>query len=156
VLLNRKLLIENHKVIELQNASIRKSLMEKTMDLKDRRERGLELLNEMLGPERAVETREHWRQISPDFEEYVVEFLAGEIWSRPQLDRRTKSLVTIATLAAMGRSLGLELNIEMALNNGATRQDIVETLLHIAPYAGFPVTWEGLQIADRVFRQKVD
>ena len=126
------------------------------MDLKDRKERGLKLLDEMLGHERADEIRQHWRQISPDFEEYVVEFLSGEIWSRPQLDRRTKSLVTIATLAAMGRPLGLELNIRMALNNGATRQEILETLLHIAPYAGFPACWEGLQIADRVFREAVN
>jgi 4-carboxymuconolactone decarboxylase len=46
--------------------------------------------------------------------------------------------VTVATLAAMGRPLGLELNLRMALNNGATRQDLVETLLQIAPCAGFP------------------
>ncbi len=123
------------------------------MDLKDRKERGLKLLDEMLGPERARQTRERWRQISPDFESYVVEFLAGEIWSRPQLDRRTRSLVTVATLAATGRPLGLELNVRMALNNGATKQEIVETLLHIAPYAGFPACWEALQIAEKVFSE---
>jgi 4-carboxymuconolactone decarboxylase len=123
------------------------------MELGNKRERGLRLLDEMLGPERAAATRERWRQISPDFEQYVVEFLAGEIWSRPQLDRRTKSLVTIATLAATGRPLGLELNIRMALNNGATKQEIVETLLQIAPYAGFPACWEALQIAENVFSE---
>jgi 4-carboxymuconolactone decarboxylase len=74
------------------------------------------------------------------------------IWSRPQLDRRTKSLATIATLAALGRPLALELNVRMALNNGATKEEIVETLLHIAPYAGFPACWEGLKVAQRVFR----
>ncbi len=125
------------------------------MDLSDRKERGLKLLDQMLGPERAEQTRHRWREICPDFEEYVVEFLSGEIWSRPQLDRRTKSLVTIATLAAMGRPLGLELNIRMALNNGATKQEIIETLLHIAPYAGFPACWEGLAMADKVFRESV-
>ena len=126
------------------------------MDLKDRKERGLKLLDEMLGAARSKETRENWREISPDFEAYVVEFLAGEIWSRTELDRRTRSLVTIATLAATGRPLGLELNIRMALNNGATKQEILETLLHIAPYAGFPACWEGLQIADRVFRASLE
>ena len=119
----------------------------------DRKERGLELLRQMLGPEQAERTRQIWREICPDFEEYVVEFLSGEIWSRPQLDRRTKSLVTIAALAALGRSLGLELNIRMALNNGATRQEVIETLLHIAPYAGFPACWEGLALADKVFSE---
>jgi len=121
--------------------------------LEARIERGEELLRQMLGSEGAERTREAWREICPEFEAYVVEFLSGEIWSRPQLDLRTKSLVTIATLAAMGRPLGLELNIRMALNNGATRQEIVETLLQIAPYAGFPACWEGLALAKRVFRE---
>lgn len=118
------------------------------------RERGLALLERMLGPDRAKETRDRWASLAPDFERYVVEFLAGEIWSRPGLDRRVKSLCTITTLAALGRNQGLELNIRMALNNGATRDEIVEALLHIAPYAGFPACWEALVIADRVFQEK--
>ena len=123
------------------------------MSLDERKERGARLIEQMLGPEAAVKTRAAWQEISPDFESYVVEFLAGEIWSRPQLDLRTKSLATIAALAATGRTLALELNIRMALRNGASRQDIVETLLHIAPYAGFPATWEGLAMADKVFNE---
>ena len=122
----------------------------------ERFQRGERLLEEMLGRGRAEETRAAWRQMSPDFEQYVVEFLSGEIWSRPQLDRRTKSLVTIAVLTALGRPQGLELNIRMALRNGATEQEIVETLLHIAPYAGFPATWEGLTAAHRVFEEMRD
>lgn len=123
------------------------------MSNSERFQKGERLLEEMLGRERAEETRAAWRRMSPDFEQYVVEFLSGEIWSRPQLDRRTKSLVTIAVLTALGRPQGLELNIRMALRNGATEQEIVETLLHIAPYAGFPAAWEGLTVADRAFRE---
>lgn len=123
------------------------------MDTREREERGGELLRRMLGPERAEATRQAWREICPDFEKYVTEFLAGEIWSRPGLDLRTRSLVTVAALASLGRTLGLELNIRMALNNGATRQEIVETLLQIAPYGGFPACWEGLALADKVFRE---
>jgi 4-carboxymuconolactone decarboxylase len=122
------------------------------MQSPDRKERGLKLLHQMLGPEQAEQTRLAWRQICPDFEEYVLEMLAGEIWSRPGLDLRTRSLVTVAVLAAMGRTLGLELNLRMALRNGATQQEIVETLLHIAPYGGFPACWEGLALAHKVFR----
>lgn len=121
----------------------------------DRREQGRKLLKEMLGPEQADWTLQHWQDICPDFAEYVTEFLSGEIWSRPGLDRRTKSLVTIATLAALGRTRGLELNLRMARNNGATREEIVETLLHIAPYAGFPACWEGLALAEQVFRESL-
>jgi alkylhydroperoxidase/carboxymuconolactone decarboxylase family protein YurZ len=118
-----------------------------------RQQQGVRLLHEMLGAEQAKRTRQVWREICPDFEDYVVGFLAGDVWSRPGLDRRAKSLVTIAALAALGRPLGLELNIRMALNNGATRQEVVETLLHLAPYAGFPACWEGLALAHKVFRE---
>ena len=123
------------------------------MDTVERKDRGIKLLYQMLGsPAEGEKMRKVWRGVSPDFEEYALEFLSGEIWSRPQLDLRTKSLVTIAALAALGRTLGLELNIRMALNNGASEGDVIETLLHIAPYAGFPAAWEGLAMADKVFQ----
>ena len=124
------------------------------MGIEERRHRGEELLEKMLGSDQAARIRENWRKISPEFEEYVVEFLSGEIWSREGLDLRTKSLVTIATLAGMGRTLGLELNIRMALRNGATQREVIETLLQIAPYVGFPAAWEGLAMADRVFGEE--
>ena len=123
------------------------------MSLQDRQERGLKLLREMLGSEQAEQTLQHWEEICPDFGGYVVEFLSGEIWSRPGLDRRTKSLVTIATLAALGRTRALELNLRMALSNGATKQEVAETLLQIAPYAGFPACWEGLALAHEIFNE---
>jgi 4-carboxymuconolactone decarboxylase len=117
------------------------------------RERGLRVIEEMLGAGRAAEVREAWTALAPDFERYVVEFVAGEVWSRAGLDRRTKSLCTIAALAALGRPQALELNIRIALRNGASREEIVETLLHIAPYAGFPACWEGLTMAYQVFEE---
>jgi 4-carboxymuconolactone decarboxylase len=126
---------------------------EHTMTLEERKRKGQTLLKEMLGAEQAERIRQSWQGICPDFEQYVMEFLAGEIWARPGLDRRTKSLTTIAALAALGRTLALELNIRFALNNGASRQDITETFLQIAPYAGFPVAWEGLTLAQKVFRE---
>ena len=121
------------------------------MLIEERYQKGLELLKRMLGEKTAEETRRRWQKLSPDFERYVLEFLSGEIWSRSGLPLKIKSLCTISALAALGRVQGLELNIRMALNNGATREEIVETLLQIAPYAGFPAAWEGLQIAERVF-----
>ena len=121
--------------------------------LEQRRERGLPLLEQMLGKTKAEEFKAALREMCPDFEEYVIEFLSGEIWARPGLDKRTKSLITIAALMAMGRSKGLELNIRMATNNGATQEEITETLLHLAPYAGFPAAWEALSIAHKVFSE---
>jgi 4-carboxymuconolactone decarboxylase len=121
------------------------------MLIEERYQKGLELLKRMLGEKTAEETRKRWQKLSPDFERYVLEFLSGEIWSRSGLPLKIKSLCTISALAALGRVQGLELNIRMALNNGATREEIIETMLQIAPYAGFPAAWEGLQIAERVF-----
>jgi alkylhydroperoxidase/carboxymuconolactone decarboxylase family protein YurZ len=92
--------------------------------------------------------------MSADFERYVLTFLAGEIWSRPGLDRRTRSLVTIAALASLGRTRGLELNMRMALRNGATRAEIMETLIQLAPYVGFPAAWEAMVLAQRVFSKQ--
>jgi 4-carboxymuconolactone decarboxylase len=117
-------------------------------------EKGIETLRQLLGDDRAIEIRAAWAKLSPDFAHFVTNFLAGEIWSRPQLDRKTRSLVTIAALTALGRPNGLRLNIEMALNNGASKEEILETLLQMAPYAGFPACWEGLVIADEVFHPR--
>ena len=121
------------------------------MSLDERKQRGADLIERLLGADDADQMRAAWRDVSPELEEYITEFVAGEIWSRPQLDVRTKSLVTIAALAAMGRPLALELNIRMARNAGATEREVIETLLQIAPYAGFPAAWEGLAVAKRVF-----
>jgi 4-carboxymuconolactone decarboxylase len=114
------------------------------------RNRGLKVLDEMLGTEAARDVRQNWHEICPDFEKYVVEFLSGEVWARPRLSRKIKSLCTIAALAALGRNRGLELNIRMARNNGASREEIQETLLQIAPYAGFPAAWEALVLTNQV------
>jgi 4-carboxymuconolactone decarboxylase len=113
--------------------------------------RGLRLFRQMAGRE-AETIRRGWRRLAPDFERYVLGFLAGEVWRRPVLNLRTRSLVTMAALAAMGRSQGLALNIRMALNNGVSRGEILETFIHLAPYIGFPAAWDALALAGRVVR----
>jgi 4-carboxymuconolactone decarboxylase len=123
------------------------------MDLSERRQRGAALLQQMLGPEQAAWARQLWQGISPELDDYIVEFVAGEIWSRPQLDLRSRSLVTVGVLAALGRPLALELNIRIALNNGLSRQELIEAFLQLAVYAGFPAAWEALAVAHKVFRE---
>ena len=117
-------------------------------------EKGIEMLRRLFGKDRAEEVRAGWTKLSPDFAGMVTNFLAAEVWSRPNLELKTRSLITVAALTALGRVNGLRLNIEMALNNGATRAEILETLLHMAPYAGFPACWDALVIADEVFNRK--
>ena len=117
-------------------------------------DKGMEMLRRMLGPERANEVFAFWKKLSPDFAHIVKDFLAAQVWSRPNLDLKTRSLVTVAALTALGRANALRLNIEMALNNGASRAEILETLLQMGPYAGFPACWDALVIADEVFSRK--
>lgn len=117
-------------------------------------DKGLKMLQQLFGKERANEVRTAWSNLSPDFANMVTDFLAGEVWSRPNLELKTRSLITVSALAALGRVNALRLNIEMALNNGATRSEILETLLQMAPYAGFPACWDALVIADEVFSRK--
>ncbi len=111
------------------------------------------MLRRMLGAQFTADVRRAWRALEPEFERYVVGFLAGEIWPRPRLPLKIRSLVTVAALAALGKKEGLALNIRMALNNGAAREEVLETLLQLAPYAGFPTAWEALVVAGNVFRQ---
>jgi len=116
-------------------------------------ERGIEQFTRMVGEEHIDALRERFASLSPDFERYVMGFIGGEIWSRRQLDLRTRSLCSIAILAALGRTNALELNVRMALHNGATQTEIIETFFQVAIYAGFAAAWDGLTTADSVFRE---
>lgn len=114
-------------------------------------EKGVEMLQRMLGPRRAEEVRAGWSKLSPDFDHFVTDLLVSDVWSRPNLELKIRSLITIAASVALGRVNGLRLHIEMALKNGATKDEIMETILHLAFYAGFPACWDALVIADEVF-----
>ena len=114
-------------------------------------ESGLAMLKTMVGEAEAERIRQGWREISPDLERLILEFVAGRIWTRSGLDLKTRSLSTVAALTALGRTSALELNVRMALGNGATKEDVLEIMLHMAPYAGFPAVWDAMKIAARVF-----
>jgi len=114
-------------------------------------ENGLAMLETMVGEAEAERIRQGWREISPDLERLILEFVAGRIWTRSGLDLKTRSLSTVAALTALGRTSALELNIRMALGNGSTKEDVLEIMLHMAPYAGFPAAWDAMKIAARVF-----
>src|SRR5215471_18152832 len=114
-------------------------------------ENGLSILKKMIGEAEAERVRHGWREISPDLERLILEFVAGRMWTRSALDLKTRSLSTVAALTALGRTSALELNIRMALGNAATKQEILEVMLHMAPYAGFPAVWDAMKIAYQVF-----
>jgi len=94
--------------------------------------------------------------IAPDFATYLFEFPFGDIYSRRGLDLRSREIATIAALAAMGNATPqLKVHIEAGLNVGLTRDEIVEVLMQMAVYAGFPAALNGLFAAKEVFAQRL-
>lgn len=116
----------------------------------DRRTRGLSALAEITGGSGAAVV-DGLRDIAPDFADWIVDFSYGDVMSRPGLDRRTRQLATIAALTALGNAQPqLKVHIEGALNVGCRAQEIIETILQMAVYAGFPAAINALAIAREV------
>jgi 4-carboxymuconolactone decarboxylase len=94
--------------------------------------------------------------IAPDFAKYLLEFPFGDIYSRPGLDIRAREIATIAALTALGNATPqLKVHIAAGLNVGISREEIVETIMQMAVYAGFPAALNGLFAAKEVFRDHV-
>jgi alkylhydroperoxidase/carboxymuconolactone decarboxylase family protein YurZ len=94
------------------------------------------------------------RDVSPDLLNFIMEFAFGDVWSRGELDSKTRSLITIAVLGTLGRSRQLGEHVEGALNNGASEAEVLETLLHLSAYAGLPAAWDSIEMARRIFRTR--
>ena len=86
-----------------------------------------------------------------DFQRFITEVAWGTLWARPNLDRRTRSLLTIALLAALGRTEELELHLRSSQNIGVAKDEIAEALLHVAVYAGIPAANAAFGAGRRVF-----
>lgn len=113
-------------------------------------ERGLQVRKEVLGAEHVARAQANTTSFDADFQRYITEMAWGSVWSRPGLDRRTRSLVTIAILAALGRE-ELALHLRASANTGATPDEIAEVLLHVAVYAGVPAANWAVTLAKAQF-----
>lgn len=114
----------------------------------DHYRQGVAQLVEMLGPERAQAIVERFRALSPAFEQEAVAVVFGRTRSREALDRKTRSLCSIGILAALGRANALRIVFELAIENGATLEEITEALLQVAIYAGYPAALDGLTVLE--------
>ncbi|CAN7364451.1 4-carboxymuconolactone decarboxylase [Bosea sp. LjRoot90] len=85
------------------------------------------------------------------FQELITEAAWGHVWSRPELTKRERSLITIALLAALGQDDEVAMHVRATTNTGATREDIREALLHVAIYAGVPAANHAIKIAKKTF-----
>jgi 4-carboxymuconolactone decarboxylase len=119
----------------------------------ERYERGWEKLQEIDGEagERVIDSL---KDIAPDFARYLIEFPFGDIYSRPGLDLKSREIATVAALTALGNAAPqLKVHIQAALNVGCSRQEVVETIMQMAVYAGFPAALNGLFAAKEVFQE---
>ena len=92
------------------------------------------------------------KDIAPDFGRLLIEYAFGDVYSRPGLDLRTRELLTVAALTALGTAEAqLKVHLRAALQVGCTRAEIVEALIQMSVYAGFPATLNGLAAAKEVF-----
>jgi 4-carboxymuconolactone decarboxylase len=93
--------------------------------------------------------------IAPDFARYLIEFPFGDIYSRPQLDLKSREIGVVAALTAMGNATPqLKVHIHGALNVGCSREEVVEIIMQMAVYAGFPAALNGLFAAKEVFAER--
>jgi 4-carboxymuconolactone decarboxylase len=128
--------------------------MEKSEAMQNERyARGLAKLQEIDGQagEKVVASL---ARIAPDFARYLIEFPFGDIYSRPGLDLRSREIAVVAALTALGNAAPqLKVHIQGALNVGVSRQEVVETIMQMAVYAGFPAALKGLFAAQEVFAE---
>lgn len=123
------------------------------MNPQDRYERGLARLREIDG-EAGDRVLQSLAGIAPDFARYLIEFPFGDIYSRPGLDLKSREIAVVAALTALGNAVPqLKVHIQGALNVGVTRTEVVETIMQMAVYAGFPAALNGLAAAREVFAQ---
>ena len=116
-----------------------------------RYERGLAKLQQIDG-EGGTKVVESLAGIAPDFARLLIEFPFGDIYSRPGLDLRSREIAVVAALTAMGNAAPqLKVHIQGALNVGVTRAEVVEVIMQMAVYAGFPAALNGLAAAREVF-----
>ena len=117
-------------------------------------ESGVAQLYEMLGEEKAEAVITKFRNLSPLFEKEAVSVVFGRTWSREQIDLKTRSLCSIGILAALGRINALRINFSLALENGASKEEIIEVLLQVAIYAGYPAALDALSILHEVLTEQ--
>jgi 4-carboxymuconolactone decarboxylase len=112
-----------------------------------RYERGLQVRRAVLGDEHVDRALAQTTQLDADFQRAITEVVWGSLWARTELDRRTRSLITIGILAALGRYDELALHLRATRQTGVTGDEVAEALLHVAVYAGVPAANSAFALA---------
>ena len=113
-------------------------------------ERGMKVRREVLGDEHVDRAIECTTGFTADFQDFITRYAWGEIWTRPGLDRKTRSCITLTALVALNRLDELEMHVRAAIRNGLTEDEIKEVLLQSAIYCGVPAANSAFAVAQRV------
>ena len=116
---------------------------------------GMAVRREVLGDEHVDRATDRITDLDRDFQTMITEYAWGTVWTRPGLDRRTRSLITITALIARGHHEELAMHLRAARRNGVTMEEIAETLLQSAIYCGVPDANTAFRIARDVFAEDV-
>ena len=116
-------------------------------------DRGMKVRREVLGDEHVDRTMGRTTEFTADFQDFITRYAWGEIWSRPGLDRKTRSCITLTARVALGRLDELELHVRAAVRNGLTEQEIGEVFLQCAVYCGAPAANSAFAVAQRVLSE---
>jgi len=121
---------------------------------KQRFDEGHKVRCEVMGMERVNSVMKNADDFTRPIHNLITEYCWGEVWTRPGLDRKTRSLMNLAMLAAMNRQNELRLHIVGAINNGVTKEEIMECFLQVAIYAGVPAGLESTNIANEILKER--
>lgn len=98
--------------------------------------------------------RKAFGQVAPALADYTDKVLFGDVWERPELSPRDRSLITVASLIALYRTNELPFHLKKALDNGLSQDELIEVITHLAFYSGWPTASSAVQIAQRVFDER--
>jgi 4-carboxymuconolactone decarboxylase len=119
----------------------------------DAHERGMKVRREVLGDEHVDKAVEKTTEFTADFQDMITRYAWGEIWTRPGLDRPTRSAITLTALIALGRFDELAMHVRAARRNGLSDDEIKEVLLQAAIYCGVPAANSAFAVASRVLAE---
>jgi len=120
----------------------------------DEQKRGMQVRREVLGDEYVDLAEASRTPLTDEFQDLITRYAWGEIWTRPGLDRSTRSCITVGLLVALNRDEELALHIRAALRNGVTADELKETLLHTTIYCGVPAANSAFGVAARVLAEE--
>ena len=121
----------------------------------ERFQRGIELMHEAAIDTSGMETMAaSGDRVGPEVARMLGEFCFGDVWTHGSMDHRTKRIVTLATISALGRERQLRGHIAGALDQGFTREEVMDIFVHQIAYGGFPMGLSGIQVASEVFAER--